>query len=88
MRVAHVIGTATATIKDARLTGSTLLLVNIVDGKGKVLDPAQVAVDTCGAGVGDTVLMAQGSAARLPAALAGAPVDAAIVAIIDQITLS
>lgn len=88
MRVAQVIGTATATIKDARLTGSTLLVVNIVDAKGKVLDPARVAVDTCGAGVGDTVLMAQGSAARLPAALAGAPVDAAIVAIIDQITLS
>ncbi len=88
MRVAQVIGTAIATVKDARLTGGTLLVVNIVDGKGKVLEPAHVAVDTCGAGVGDTVLIAQGSAARLPAALATAPVDAAVVAIIDQITLS
>lgn len=88
MRVASVIGTATATIKDARLAGATLLVVNIVDGKGKVLDAAHVAVDTCGAGVGDTVLIAQGSAARLPAALAGAPVDSAIIAIVDTITLS
>ncbi|MFT4961989.1 MAG: ethanolamine utilization protein EutN [Paracoccaceae bacterium] len=88
MRVAQVIGTTTATVKDARLTGATLLVVNFVDGKGKVLDAAHVAVDTCGAGVGDTVLIAQGGAARLPAALAGAPVDAAIIAIIDQITLS
>lgn len=88
MRVAQVIGTATATIKDARLIGATLLIVNFVDGKGKVQEAAHVAVDTCGAGVGDTVLIAQGSAARLPAALAGAPVDAAVIAIIDQITLS
>lgn len=88
MRVAQVIGTATATVKDARLVGTTLLVVNIVDAKGKLLEAAHVAVDTCGAGVGDRVLISQGSAARLPAALAGAPIDMTIIAIVDAITLS
>jgi microcompartment protein CcmK/EutM len=44
-----------------------------------------VVVDTCGAGVGDTVLITMGSAARMPSAVTGAPVDASIVAIVEQI---
>ncbi|MEM9012560.1 MAG: EutN/CcmL family microcompartment protein [Pseudomonadota bacterium] len=88
MRIARVTGTVTATVKEAELTGKTLLIVDVEDGRGKVLTPALVAVDTCAAGVGDLVLLAEGSAARLPAALAGAPVDAAAVAVIDRVDLA
>ena len=88
MRLARVIGTVTATAKDAQLTGFKLLLCDIVDGGGKLLEPAVVAADTCGAGVGDTVMITQGSGARLPAGLAGVPVDASIVAIVEHITLA
>jgi ethanolamine utilization protein EutN len=88
MRLAMVTGTATATIKDASLTGKPLLIVDVVDGKGGVLEPALVAADTVGAGVGDRVLIASGSAARLPAGMASAPVDAAIIAIVEHVTLS
>lgn len=88
MKIGRVTGTVTATTKDAQLTGHPLLLTDIVDGAGKVLEPAVVATDTCGAGVGDTVLIVAGSGARLPAGVAGVPVDASIVAIVEHITLS
>jgi len=88
MQLAKVTGTVTATAKDARLTGHKLLLADIVDGSGKVLSPAQVAVDTCGAGVGDTVLLTAGSAARMPPGLATIPTDLAIVAVVDRVTLA
>ena len=88
MRLARVSGTVTATVKQAALTGAALLLVDIVDGAGTVITPGVVAVDTVGAGVGDNVLLAEGSAARLPSATAGLPIDAAIVAIVDQVALA
>ena len=88
MKLARITGTVTVTAKDAQLVGRTLLLADVVDGAGKVIEPAIVAVDTCGAGVGDTVLLACGSAARLPAGLVGAPVDASIIAVVDRVTLA
>ncbi|HCW84084.1 MAG TPA: ethanolamine utilization protein EutN, partial [Rhodobacteraceae bacterium] len=39
------------------------------------------------AGVGDRVLTATGSAARMPAGTAGAPIDASIIAIVEHISL-
>lgn len=87
MKLARVTGTVTATAKDARLVGLTLLVCDVVDGKGKVVEPALVAADTAGAGVGDQVLIATGSAARLPVRTTGAPVDAVITAIVDRVDL-
>jgi len=43
-----------------------------------------VAIDIIGAGVGEHVLVAQGSAARIGCGMETAPVDAAIVGIIDE----
>ena len=77
MRLAQVTGTVHATVKDAALTGAKLLVCKEDGGQ------PFVAADTVGAGVGDTVLIATGSAARMPQATAGAPHDAAIVAIVD-----
>lgn len=88
MRLAMVTGTVTATSKDAQLTGSKLLLTDIIDGHGKVLATSIVAVDTVGAGVGDQVLLAEGSAARLPSSLASVPVDASIIAIVDAVSMA
>lgn len=88
MKLARVTGTVTATAKDAQLVGSTLLLCDITDGAGKVTSPAQVATDTVGAGVGDRVLITTGSAARMAAGTAGSPVDATIIAVVDQVTLA
>ena len=43
-----------------------------------------VAIDIIGAGIGEYVLVAQGSAARIGCDMADSPVDAAIVGIIDE----
>lgn len=88
MKLARVIGTIAATIKDPSLTGKPLLLTDLVDGKGKVTVPAFVVVDTCGAGVGDMVLLTFNDAARMPQKVAGAVTDATIVAIVDSVALS
>ncbi len=87
MKIARITGTVTATAKNASLVGHKLLVCDVVDGKGKVIDPGCVAVDTVGAGAGDQVLISIGSAARLPTETTGAPVDAVIVAIIDSVDL-
>jgi ethanolamine utilization protein EutN len=88
MKLGRVTGTVEATVKDATLTGRKLLLVDLVDGADAVIDAAHVAVDSCGAGVGDQVLITFNSAARMPADTAGAPIDAAIIAIVDRVNVA
>jgi microcompartment protein CcmK/EutM len=85
MRLARVKGTVTATAKPDSLTGRSLLLVDIVDADDTTIEAAQVAVDACGAGTGDLVLLAQGSAARLSADTSGAPIDCAVIAVVDSV---
>jgi len=87
MKLARVTGLVTGTVKTTNLTGQKLLVVDLIDAKGKVQDGSVIVTDVCGAGHGDTVLVATGSAARLPAELAGTPTDATAVAIIDDIKL-
>lgn len=88
MRLARVTGTVTATVKEPSLAGTKLLVIDVEDGASNVLDRSLVAADTCGAGVGDMVLITTGSAARLSAGTGTLPVDAAIVAVIDHIELA
>lgn len=85
MKVVRVIGTATATVKAQGLAGNKLLVCDVIDASGKVQESSIVAVDATGAGRGDTCLMVQGSAARIPAN--GLPVDAALIAVIDTISV-
>ena len=88
MKLAKIIGTVTATAKDAQFSGHKLLVLDIIDGTGAVTEPGMVAADTVGAGVGETVIITTGSAARLPSGTSGIPVDSVIVAIVDNIKLS
>jgi len=86
MQVARVIGTVVATHKHRSLEGAKLQLVQPLAADGGPLGTALLAIDAAGAGVGETVLVvlegrAAGSALRKPLA----PVDAAIVGIIDII---
>lgn len=79
MILGRVTGNVTATVKDAALVGGKLLLVDT--GSGEI-----VALDSVGAGAGDEVLVTTGSAARMPQAGSGAPVDATIIAIIEHVS--
>ncbi len=86
MKIARVTGTASGTIKDSQLAGQKWLVLDIMDADGAILEKSVVALDVCSAGLGDTVLVATGSAARLPNETSGVPTDATVVAIIDEIT--
>ena len=87
MKIARVTGHATGTIKDIQLAGQKWLIVDILDASGNVQESSVVALDVCSAGPGEMVLVATGSAARLPQETSGVPTDATVVAIIDEITL-
>ena len=81
MIIGKVIGTVVSTRKNTNLTGSKFMIVEPMDG---MADQRLVAVDNVGAGVGELVLVATGSAARVGAGNEHAPVDALIVGIIDS----
>ncbi|MBI2566534.1 MAG: EutN/CcmL family microcompartment protein [Candidatus Schekmanbacteria bacterium] len=85
MLIGKVIGRIVATRKDAQLTGAKLLIVRPVDLDGAEKQGYVVCIDTVGAGAGETVLVVSGSSARMASTFRNAPVDATIVAIIDEI---
>ncbi len=85
MLLGKVVGTVVATRKEPTLDGSTLLLVRGLDLEGKPTATLVVAVDAVGAGVGEVVLYASGSSARQTEATKDRPVDAVIMAIVDQL---
>jgi len=87
LKLARITGSVAATIKYSELQGHKLLLADLVDAKGKVLEPAVVLVDSLGAGHGDLVLVSRGSSARIPSDFAGISVDACCVAIVDDVHL-
>jgi ethanolamine utilization protein EutN len=85
MLIARVVGSAVSTAKDARMTGLKLLVVRESNALDEPFGDAFVAADTVGAGEGELVLIARGSAARQTSATDGCPIDAAIVGILDSL---
>ncbi|MBM4374016.1 MAG: EutN/CcmL family microcompartment protein [Deltaproteobacteria bacterium] len=84
MLLGQVIGTVVATQKESSLTGLKLLLVRTLDEEGKATGSTVVAADAVGCGVGEMVLYASGSSARQTSVTDKRPVDAVIMAIVDQ----
>ena len=80
MLICRVVGSVVSTAKDRGFVGTKLLMVQPTHG-GETL----VATDTVGAGVGETVLVSIGSAARATEQTKNAPTDATIVGIVDRI---
>ena len=87
MILAKVVGTVVATRKDERLVSQKLLLAQPLAAKGEPQGSHLVTVDTVDAGVGETVLIVSGSSARMAEGLKDAPVDAAIVGIVDAVEI-
>jgi len=87
MWLGKVVGTVVAPTKNETLTGSKLLIVQSLNLDGMSTISMQVAVDTVGAGNGDTVLVCAGSSARSVMNSDISAVDAAIVGIVETIDL-
>lgn len=85
MELGRVTGTVVATQKNERLKGYKLLVVNLLKLDGTDAGSNVVALDTVGAGIGETVIVVRGSSARQAEGMAAVPVDATIIAIVDSI---
>ena len=84
MMIARVIGTLVSTRKEPTLEGLRLLVCQPVNAAGEKAGAAVVAADAVGAGVGEMVLYAMGSSARQTVATNNKPVDAVVMAIVDN----
>lgn len=85
MEMGIVVGRITATRKDERLVGTKLLITQSIGIDGAPLDSIPIiTVDTVGAGIGEKVFFVKGSMASRAVKNKDAPVDAAIVGIIDS----
>jgi microcompartment protein CcmK/EutM len=85
MLMGKVVGTVVATRKEQELEGLKLLVLRGMDLEGKLTGPVVVAVDAVGAGVGEVVLYCSGSSARQTKVTKDRPVDATVMAIVDQL---
>jgi microcompartment protein CcmK/EutM len=84
MQLARVIGDVVITRKDANLTGVTLLVLQPLAPDGTAFGRTLVAVDTVGAGVGETVFFVRGKEASFPFYPVEVPADAGVVGIVDR----
>lgn len=88
MQIARVIGTLVATQKHRKLEGAKLLIVQPLDLDGAPRGGALLTIDSVGAGIGERVLVViEGRAAGDALRRKAAPVDAAIVGIVDRVDL-
>lgn len=87
MFFADIIGTIWATRKDENLKSFKLQLIQPLNAKREKAGDPLVAVDTVGAGPGETVYYVTAREAVIPLPVEMAPVDASIVGIVDRIDL-
>lgn len=87
MKLGKVVGTVVASRKDEKLEGLRLYMVQDLSLELGAKDAFVVAADSVGCGVGEVVLYASGSSARQTKITDGRPVDAVIMAIVDQLAL-
>ena len=88
MQIAEVIGTVVSTRKNKKFEGAKLLLVQPLNADDTPRGAALLAVDGVGAGVHEKVLVVlEGRAAGEALGKKAAPVDAAIIGIIDTVSI-
>ena len=89
MQICRVVGTVVSTQKNRKFEGAKLMLVQPLNIDDTPRGNALLAVDGVGAGVDEKVLVVlEGRAAGEALGKKGAPVDAAIVGIIDRVSIA
>jgi ethanolamine utilization protein EutN len=88
VQIARVVGTVVSTKKHRKFEGAKLLLVQPINPDDTPRGNALMAVDGVGAGVHERVLIVlEGRAAGEALGRKAAPVDAAIIGIIDRVDI-
>ncbi len=88
MLLAKVVGTVVCTRKDEALAGRKLLVIQPISTDHTPQGKPLVAVDSVGAGAFEEVFYVRGREASFPFLPSEVPADAAIVGIVDQISIS
>ncbi len=88
MVIGRVIGTLVATQKHGKIHGAKLLLVQPLTLEDQPKGAPLLTIDSVGAGVGEKVLVViEGRAAGAALRRKAAPVDAAIIGIVDEVSI-
>ncbi|MFZ0738698.1 MAG: EutN/CcmL family microcompartment protein [Candidatus Acidiferrales bacterium] len=87
MQIGRVIGTVVATVKDPSLDGIKLLIVQPMGRDGSDKGRPLVALDSVGAGAGETVYWCRGREASFPFLPTEVPTETTIVGIVDEINI-
>lgn len=86
MKLGRVVGTVVSTVNVPAFDDRTLLLCDLLDPAGQPVGGYVIAVDTVGAGAGETVLILdEGNSARQVLSAPGAPIRTLVVGIVDSI---
>ena len=83
----RVIGNVVCTMKDASLVGQKLLIVQPLDRNGRDKGRPVIALDSVGAGAGETIYWCRGKEASFPFLPDEPPADATIVGIVDGVNI-
>lgn len=87
MKLGKIVGTVVSTQKDQKIETLRLYIVRDLSVQLEEKPSFVVAADSVGAGVGEVVLYASGSSARQTDMTQSRPIDATIMAIVDQIDM-
>jgi len=86
MKIGRVTGTVVATVQAPLFDGRALLLCTLLDAAGGETEGYIIAVDTVGAGAGETVLIVdEGGSARQIVGVSAGPIRAVVAGVIDQV---
>jgi microcompartment protein CcmK/EutM len=84
VQLARVVGEVVSSIKDPKLNGVPLLVLQPIAASGEPAGRTLVALDSVGAGVGEHVFFVRGREAAFPFLPAEPPTDAAVIGIVDH----
>jgi ethanolamine utilization protein EutN len=86
VKLARVVGTVVSTIKSPVFEGRALLLVDLLEPDGREAGGYLIALDTVGAGAGETVLILdEGTSARQIIGAPHGPLRTVVVGIVDAV---
>ena len=87
MKLGRIVGTVVSSTKAEKIDGLKLYIVRDLSMEMADKSSFVVAADAVGAGVGEVVLYASGSSARQTTMTDGRPIDATVMAIVDEIDI-
>jgi ethanolamine utilization protein EutN len=87
MMLGRVVGNVVSTVKNPSLVGKKFLVIQPIDRHGRDTGRRLVALDSVGAGAGETIYWCRGREASFPFLPLEVPTEATIVGIVDKINV-